>query len=219
VRFDADIAAWRLTRPGAPDPRGPAIQRLPDGQWHFRNVGLRGGGNLPGRHAYETLPEAVRDAAPRLEVVPDHWWPDHVYAYLPGQITEHGTGVASVTLQQLRVSRNFTTGIPVTTLPPETPLSALPTIAVPWLRDTTGAIPEATVGSASGHWIRINLSKLSLRNSSAKVSKTPANRPYRLYQVGDQAYVLRPTERGARQPDAATVKSVRFFGDEFESMP
>lgn len=45
VRFDPDIAGWRLNRPGALDARvsGPAIERLADGRWHFRHVGLRGG--------------------------------------------------------------------------------------------------------------------------------------------------------------------------------
>jgi hypothetical protein len=45
VAFDADIAGWRLSRPGALDARftGPAIEPLPNGQWHFRHVGLRGG--------------------------------------------------------------------------------------------------------------------------------------------------------------------------------
>jgi hypothetical protein len=45
VQFDSSTAGWRLNRPGALDARfpGPAIERLADGQWHFRRVGLAGG--------------------------------------------------------------------------------------------------------------------------------------------------------------------------------
>ncbi|WP_368311225.1 DUF6543 domain-containing protein [Luteibacter sp. CQ10] len=64
VRFDTASRGWRLTRPGALDAHvsGPAIERRPDGLWHFRHTGLRGGSgrvsvraNLYGGEDWETL--------------------------------------------------------------------------------------------------------------------------------------------------------------------
>jgi hypothetical protein len=220
VAFDADIAGWRLSTPHSPASlkTGGPLERLPDGSWQYRSVGLPGGGNLPGRHSYQQLPDVPAPELPRLEALPTEWWPDNVYAYLPGQIVEHGAGVASVTLQELRVSRNFNVGIPVTTLPPTAPLSSLPSIVAPWLFDQANTTAGATLGSASGRWIRIDLRKLSLRNTSPQLSKTGGNRPFRLYKLeNEHAYVLRPMDRGARQPDTATSRAVRLFGDEFES--
>jgi len=44
VRFDRNMDTWRLMRPGAgPSTWGPAIERLPSGQWRFHRVGLLGG--------------------------------------------------------------------------------------------------------------------------------------------------------------------------------
>lgn len=44
VRFDRNMDTWRLMRPGAnASTWGPAIERLPNGQWRFHRVGLLGG--------------------------------------------------------------------------------------------------------------------------------------------------------------------------------
>ncbi|NII56319.1 DUF6543 domain-containing protein [Luteibacter sp. SG786] len=52
VRFDRNMDTWRLMRPGAgPSTWGPAIERLPNGQWRFHRVGLLGG--YGGRHLFD----------------------------------------------------------------------------------------------------------------------------------------------------------------------
>ncbi|MEX1828045.1 hypothetical protein [Luteibacter sp. CQ10] len=63
VRFDTASRGWRLTRPGALDAHvsGPAIERRPDGLWHFRHTGLRGGS---GRGPTRTELDLMADAMP-----------------------------------------------------------------------------------------------------------------------------------------------------------
>src|SRR5262249_44722829 len=59
ARYTTNFDTWRLSYRGASATSyGPPIERLPDGQWQYRRVGLAGGGNLPGRHAYQPLPDA-----------------------------------------------------------------------------------------------------------------------------------------------------------------
>ncbi|NID16231.1 dermonecrotic toxin domain-containing protein [Luteibacter yeojuensis] len=316
VKYDADLLGWRLARPGAPDAHftGPAIERLPSGQWHFRRVGLRGGGNLPGRHAYQAMPERPLDILsdnellnpeiaaltlnqreavvaqlrkvlspnkfrrtmknmlghepnpgalsaperqawtlsiiegrltpkdaplktlpplptasgirpPNVSSVAAEEWPNHVYAYLPEPIAPHGTEVATVSLQSLRVSdRQLIRGIPVTTLPPDTPVASLPSHLATWLPrriETAGG----TLGSATGGWVRIDLHRLrpgagaiggrtyrpTARPDSTVdphfIIETPA---FRLHKLHDHAFVLHGGQA------LGSGRLTRFFGDEFE---
>jgi hypothetical protein len=306
VRYDRDIAGWRLTRPNDPYGYSPAVERLADGFWHHRRVGLLGGGNLPGRHAYRSVPESptelltetellnptlarmsmhqrtvvvdslrkrlsarkfqrtlrhmlakepkpgglsqaeltaweqavyAGDSAPRYAplaplspmpsqpgtsvygVVSTDMWPEYMYAYLPGPATLPPRGATSIAVQRLRLSAYDTlTGIPVTPLPPTTPLSSLPVDLTPWL-PRPPASPGATLGSATGGWVRFDMRRLrsasSVSGSRSTVTRPTQSEhfvidtsPFVLQRVSDKGYIL----HGGR-PVGESV--IRFFPQEF----
>jgi hypothetical protein len=148
---------------------------------------------------------------PRVAALPEPWWPQHVYAYLPGKISGHGTTAVSIALQELRVFRGSYVGIPVTTLPPTTPVSSLPAGLAAWLPPGSATTPGTTLGAAAGQWVRIDLRNLS------RAVKTTRRRPYRLLRVDDsEAYLLRPVSRDNLHADIPPGTPVRFFHNEFE---
>ncbi|URL58295.1 hypothetical protein IM816_17150 [Luteibacter flocculans] len=65
VRFDSNINGWRLTYKGTPDSTftGPAIERLPGGQWYYRRVGLLGGMDNVSMDQLTTLSTTLRNTA------------------------------------------------------------------------------------------------------------------------------------------------------------
>ncbi|MGE7137376.1 dermonecrotic toxin domain-containing protein [Luteibacter sp. NPDC031894] len=295
VRFDPDIGGWRLNRPGALDARfsGPAIEWRPDGQWHFRRIGLAGGyGGAPTLSAmledvkplladpallsadaaaltdpqravlidalYRRLPprdfvltlqirldrardavvltheqqqawnEALRTARaaraaaaevqpfldpdamgwmlpglPQQHRVPLHAWPSAVYAYLPPHALARARGPTSISLSQLRIEE-VASGVPVTTLPPSTPLAEVAANMLPLLPREVTARNGATLGSAAGGWVRIDLQVLRSKEALARQG-------YHLYPVrgtnGD-GFLLRPLSKVAG--DGTGRKSVVF---------
>ncbi|HEY4291669.1 dermonecrotic toxin domain-containing protein [Luteibacter sp.] len=88
-------------------------------------------------------------------------WPAEVYAYVPAHTVRMGTG-NSVLLPSLRLDL-ATDGIPVTTLPPVTPMTSVPSGLFPLLPRQAGASANTNLGSVYGGWIRINLNQLSMR--------------------------------------------------------
>ena len=345
VRFDPDIAGWRLSRPGALDARasGPAIERLADGQWRFRRVGLLGGS---GRKAtLATMLEEVKDiledpsrlapevaaltdsqrvvliaelrrnlrlgqfvgtlrdmvdrevnpellttparrriwdaaiakarrtspTAPPLTLaqalgtpepgpsgqpasslgptpgpstssgrapqtsaptpsltdvisaslqlsarglsnnIPAKYWPEFAYVYLPRDALALQAGQRTVTLPQLRFA-GAVQGVPLTTLPPDTPMSAVPRGAVAMPSRVMASAADHTLGSFFGGWIKIDMQQLSFR-------RTELHRTFRMFAMAKterRGYLLRKViDPGTKATPIYGEDPISLFPNEF----
>jgi hypothetical protein len=144
--------------------------------------------------------------------VPRRRWPNEVYAYVPPQELQFTAGSGSVSLNQLRVV-GLSRGVPVSTLPPSTPLDQVPSRLLALLPRQAGPQAARTLGEASGSWVRVNL-----RNLHITVPGTRNLHQYRLAADpwGGGLYYLNPVERGLLPGGRLAEGPVRLFGNEFD---
>jgi hypothetical protein len=120
-------------------------------------------------------------------------WPSYAYVYLSADDLAQGPGNQGIALRQLRRGHEVV-GVPVTTLPPSTPMSDVPKNMrplLPYRRDQ----PALTLGEASNGWILIRLNQLPTRHPWGHVHR------HQLYGVPrvSEAFYLRTTEMAPRR--------------------
>lgn len=138
--------------------------------------------DLPGPSHVAQVPPA---AVPRLDLIPEREWPDVAYYYGTPYELERFRGAQFIPLSTSRPAQSPVQGIPLLSLPPETPLAQAAGVPDAWLPRTplsiaTQSAPSTPVGQASGAWIRIDLR--AMRRLPPSTNPLLAPLPYALYR-------------------------------------
>jgi hypothetical protein len=159
----------------------------------------RGSPTVRPLQALPLIPGRQYPVSSNFGVLAPEAWPDHAYAYFAEPVSPPASGATGIALQGIRVSRyqnQDMMGLPVTTLPPTTPLPELPAGIEAWF-PRPPATPGGTLGSATGGWVRIDLSQLRPGPGIMRWRPTDAPdhvalaEPFQLHWVTDHGYVLR----------------------------
>ena len=215
---DALIIA-RATEPGAPSSttaaewvsRGFSQQASSAGS--SSASGIRAPVSAPPQTTGSALPYWL--ASPNYRV-PVQRWPETAYLYLPdprltqAQIRQ----VGHIRLAQMRLLGPDAQGIPLTTLPPDTLVSQVPSQFQALLPRYAAGQPEATLGSTYGNWVQVNLRNINVRPAGQ------THHSYALYSIPDTSesgFYLRPIRSSpVNGPTVFDNGHVIFVGNEFQ---
>ncbi|MGN6093206.1 MAG: dermonecrotic toxin domain-containing protein [Luteibacter jiangsuensis] len=144
------------------------------------------------------------------------WWPEVAYLYLPDPrlLQAQARGIGHIRLAQMRILGTDAQGIPLTTLPPDTLMSQVPSPLKALLPRNIIVQPGATLGSTYGNWVQVNLRNLNVRPGGQ------AHHQYALQSVPGaegHGYCLRPLKASPAYRDMVFDNGpVVFIGNEFE---
>ncbi|GAA0917582.1 hypothetical protein GCM10009552_36690 [Rothia nasimurium] len=105
-------------------------------------------------------PAEPANVPPGMQRVPMNEWPDTAYYYSSPLTAELWNGTGILPLRQSRLMQGQVEGVPLLTLPPETPLGNIAGTPSAWMPHARGNAPSLRLGSVAGTWVRIDLAQV-----------------------------------------------------------
>ncbi|WP_448102535.1 dermonecrotic toxin domain-containing protein [Luteibacter jiangsuensis] len=213
------LAIARATEPGAPSST-TAAEWVNSG--FSPQASSASASGAPGIHTPVSAPlQTTGSALPYWLASPNYRvpvqrWPEAAYLYIPdprltqAQIRE----VGHIRLAQMRLLGPDAQGIPLTTLPPDTPVNQMPSQFQALLPRYAAGQPGATLGSTYGNWVQVNLRNINVRPAGQ------THHSYALYSIPETSgsgFYLRPIRSSTVSgPTVFDNGPVILVGNEFQ---